>query len=293
MTARAIPMISYYVWYSVAGDVEGMPEVMALRDGARVTRYLADWRFVCRTIAAATTGPVILHLEPDLWGYGEQISADPSTIPVSVSAAGLAECAGMPDTLVGFARCMTRIARVNAPSALVGFHASAWGAGDDAIYTTRAGFDVDAHAMRTAAYMRALGATDGDLVVIELSDRDSGFNMRWLDETNRAQPTFTRALQWARTLGTAMNLPTLYWQLPYGHRGLENRCNRYEDNRVAYIFDHPDEFARAGAIGVAFGAGATCQTTPSTDDGYFVRRAMGYFGTPATRPCLCGAASCM
>ncbi len=288
--ANAIPMISYYVWFTVAGSVEAAPEIAALNDGARVRRYLADWRFVCTTVGATDTGPVILHVEPDLWGFAQQVNNDPSAIPAAVSAAGLTECAGLPDTVAGFARCMLRIARTNAPHALVGFHASAWGAGDDALYTTQSGFDVNAHADRTAAFMRALGANEGDLVVVEMSDRDSGFNHRWFDETNATVPNFTRALAWQSRLSQSIALPALYWQIPYGHRGLPNTCDRYEDNRVDYFFAHAGEFAASGALGIAFGAGATCQTNPATDDGFFLSHAASYFS--GTRPCLCGPAAC-
>ncbi len=288
--AHAIPMISYYVWFSVAGNVEGAPEIAALTDGTRTRRYLADWRFLCNTLRATDTGPVILHVEPDLWGYAEQVNQDPSMIPAAVSAAGLSECAGLPDTVAGFARCMLAIARADAPAALVAFHASAWGAGDDALYTTNAGFDVNAHADRTAAFMRALGAADGDLVVIEMSDRDAGFNHHWFDATNATVPNYTRALAWQSRLGTDLGLATLYWQVPYGHTGLPDICDRYQDNRVEYFFAHPGEFAAAGTLGIAFGAGANCQTTPSSDDGFFVSHAMGYY--TGTRPCLCGAAAC-
>jgi hypothetical protein len=289
-TANAIPMISYYVWYTVAGEVEGAPEIAQLTDGARVRRYLADWRFLCTTINATDSGPVILHVEPDLWGYAQQVNNDPSMIPVAVSAAGLSECAGLPDTVAGFARCMLQIARADAPHALVGFHASAWGAGDDALYTTQSGFDVNAHADRTAAFMTALGANSADLVIVEMSDRDSGYNHRWFDETNATVPNFTRALAWQARLSQGLSLPTLYWQVPYGHRGLPNVCDRYEDNRVAYFFSHAAEFATAGVLGIAFGAGASCMTTPASDDGFFDTQAAAYFA--GSRPCLCGETSC-
>jgi hypothetical protein len=283
-------MFSYYVWYTVAGNVEGAAEIAALNDAARTRRYLADWRFVCQTVGATDTGPVILHIEPDLWGFAEQVNGDPTRIPAAVSGAGLSECAGLPDTVAGFAHCMLHLARTYAPHALVGFHASAWGAGDDALFTTRAGFDLNAHADTTAAFMRALGATDGDLVVVEMSDRDAGYNMSWFDATNATVPNFTRALAWQQRLGIDLGLAPLYWQIPYGHVGLPNTCNRYADNRVDYFFSHPDQFAAAGLLGIAFGAGATCMTTPSTDDGYFTTRSMSYFS--GARPCLCGAASC-
>ncbi len=52
------------------------------------------------------------------------------------------------------------------------------------------------------------------------------------------------------------------------------------------MFDHPERFADGGALGVAFGAGATGMTTPATDGGHFVERATAYFGDDP--PPLCG-----
>jgi hypothetical protein len=282
-------MFTYYVWLAASGYSEGVDEVLSAADGTELTAYIADWRFFMQTIAASTTGPVIVHVEPDLWGYGEQYDADPEAIPAAVAAAGAAECAGEPDTFGGFARCLLAIARAEAPSVLIGFHASAWGAGEDAYINTDPGWDALAHADETAAWLTTLGADGADLIVVEMSDRDAGFNTRWWDETDTTLPDFAQAIAWVERLGTGLGLAPLWWQVPYGHVGLENTCDRYEDNRVAYVFDHPDRFAAAGSLGVAFGAGATCMTTPATDDGYFDGRAAAYFALGSARPCLCGA----
>jgi len=282
----AVPMITYYIWFSVAGDVEGSSEVAALADAARTARYLADFRFLCQVIDESPTVATIVHVEPDLWGYGHQVSDDPATIPAAVSAASDPSCAGLPDTMVGLVGCMLAIARDEAPSVLVAFHASAWGAGADALMNSDAGFDLSGHALETSAFMRALGAAQGDLVVVEMSDRDAGFNDRWWDPTNAALPHFHQAIDWASTMADDLGLAHLWWQIPYGHTGLENVCDRYEDNRVDYFFDNPGEFAGAGALGIAFGAGAGCMTTPATDDGHFVDRASAYLS--GTRPPLCG-----
>jgi len=131
---------------------------------------------------------------------------------------------------------------------------------------------------------------------VEMSDRDAGFNTRWWDDTDTTLPDFAQAIAWVERLGAGLGLAPLWWQVPYGHVGLENMCDmsvmppygRWEDNRVAYVFDHPERFAAAGSLGVAFGAGEGCQTTPTTDDGYFVGRAAGYYALGAGRPCLCG-----
>ncbi len=283
--AGAVPMITYYVWFSVAGQIESMPEIDRLAEGARVKRYLADWKFLCQTVAAASTQPVILHVEPDLWGYAEQ-AGDPTAVPVALSAAGLSECAGEPDSLVGFAHCLVTIAHTHAPNALVGFHASAWGAGADALINTDPSFDLMGHADTTAAYLTSIGADQGDVIVVEMSDRDAGFNMRWWDKTNATLPSFTQALAWSKRVAQDLKIPQLWWQVPYGHEGLPDMCDQYQDNRAAYVFDHADELAASGSLGVSFGASAGCMTTPATDNGYFVGRATGFFTAGA--PALCG-----
>jgi hypothetical protein len=121
-----------------------------------------------------------------------------------------------------------------------------------------------------------------------MADRDAGFNGRWWDATDATRPNFANPIAWARRVSQRMGQPYLWWQVPYGHVGHTVACvngaGAYEDNRVDYIFDHPDRFAAGGALGVAFGAGAGCQTTPETDDGHFAARAAAYFG--GARPAL-------
>lgn len=284
-TAGAVPMIPYYLWYSVAGNIEGDAEIAALQQGALVDAYLADWRFLMETIARRDGVPVIVHIEPDLWGYAQKVNADPTQIPVALSAAADPACSGLPDTFAGLGRCMIAIARAEAPNALLGYHASAWAVGMDDFLNTDPNYDVAGDARTTADFLRATGADAVDLIVVEMSDRDAGFNNRWWDETDTALPHFTQAISWVRAVGEALSLPTLWWQVPYGHPGLEDACDRYSDNRVDYVFDHPERFSAAGSLGVAFGAGAGCMTTPDSDDGHFISRAQSYFS--GTRPTLC------
>ena len=63
-----------------------------------------------------------------------------------------------------------------------------------------------------------------------------------------------------------------------------NTCGAFEDNRLDYVFDHPDRFARAGSIGIVFGAGEPCMTRPATDGGHFLARAAAF---PESAPPLC------
>jgi hypothetical protein len=284
--AGAVPMFSYYVWFSVAGGVEGEAEIALLSEADRVAAYLADFRFLLGVLAEAPEVKTILHIEPDLWGYGQQVDADPTAIPVALSGSGEPLCLGLGDNMAGFAKCMLAMARSLAPNVLVGFHASAWGAGSDALINADLAFDLDGHAVETAGFMRALGADGGDLIVVEMSDRDAGFNNRWWDASNATLPNFNQAILWAEALGREMALAQLWWQVPYGHMGLANACDSYEDNRVDYFFGNPNQFAAAGALGIAFGAGASCMTTAETDGGHFLARSADYYS--AGPPMLCG-----
>jgi hypothetical protein len=269
----------------VAGYVELAPEIAELQDGAKVRDLLADFRFLMQVLDESPDVPKIVHVEPDLWGYGQQVDADPTAIPVDLSVAAAPECEGLGDDFAGFGRCLLAIARAEAPSALVGFHASAWAAGWDAFSNTDLGFDVEADAQATADFLTAIGAADADLVVVEQSDRDAAFDGAWWDDTNATLPNFQQAIAWVRALGDALALAPLWWQVPYGHMGLANVCGAYQDNRVDYFFDHPQELAAAGSLGIAFGAGEGCQTTAESDGGHFLAHAAEYFdGDP---PALC------
>ncbi len=41
---------------------------------------------------------------------------------------------------------------------------------------------------------------------------------------------------------------------------LDNTCDHYQDNRAAYLFNHPRDLVDAGVMGVLFGGGAACMT---------------------------------
>ena len=282
--AGALPWLTYYVWHYVASETEGWPEVAALNDPSLVRPYLEDWRFFCRRVAEATDGPVFLHVEPDLWGFGEQVNENPEAIPAVVSAATAAECAAEPNTMGGLARCMLAIARAEAPGALVGFHASAWGAGADAIHNSNPGFDLLGHAEATAAFLTKLGAGAGDFVAVEMSDRDAAEDGRWWDVSDQVLPDFEQARDWVRAVAEGIGLAPVWWQVPYGSARLPNVCGRYRDNRVDYVFDWPERFA-TDALGVLFGSGGPCSTDPGDDRGHFIDRAGTYFAGPPPAWC--------
>jgi hypothetical protein len=178
---------------------------------------------------------------------------------------------------------MVKLARMYAPKALVGFHASSWSSGDPAT---------------TVAFLKAVGADQADLVFTDMLDRDAGCfeagtdpnckrtgNFYW-DETNQQSPNFHENFDWVKAVSSGLGLPMMWWQVPFGVPSATKggAAGHYRDNRVHYMFSHMQELIDAGGVGAAFGAGADNQTTPSSDGGQFKTAVTGYFAKPAALP---------
>jgi hypothetical protein len=286
-----IPMITYYQLLQSSGVTEGAPEVTeAATDAAFMARYLADWRFLLQQIGSTVA---LLHIEPDFWGYAEQQASDPTTLPAAVASANTTDCASMPNTIAGMGQCMIAMTRKYAPHAKVALHASAWSTNIDVSLNTSASLDVATQAQKTAAFLAACGETQADFVVVETSDRDAGYyqtvEMRdtWWDDTNATLPDFHQDFAWVTALTEALSQPALYWQTPLGNSAQNNTPNHYQDNRVDYFFGHMNELAAAHAVGAAFGAGASDQTTPETDGNNFVTKSQAYFASAGGGQALC------
>jgi hypothetical protein len=289
-SAGLTPMLTYYVILPAAqqrlGIVEGTPEVTTAATSATfMTAYLADFRFLLKQVGTAR---VIIHVEPDFWGYAQHAARAASTdahgLPAAVATANPTDCAGVENSIAGLGQCLVKMARSYAPNALVSLHGSAWASGFDCVSNTDPRLDVAAEAVKTADFLAACGA-GADLVVVDISDRDAGWYQRqspprdsWLDAHDAVLPTFAQAFAWSRALSDRLGKPALWWQVPLGNAYVANSCDAngvgaYQDNKLDYFFDHPERVAASGAIGVAFGAGAACQTTPSTDRGRLQSRA--------------------
>jgi len=288
-TPPQIPMFTYYEILQASGVQEGSAEItQAANDAQLMERYFADWRFLLQQIGQGTA---LLHVEPDFWGYAEQVNADPHVEAAAVASANPTDCASMENSIAGMGRCMIAMVRKYAPHALVGLQASAWSTNVDVSLNTDPSLGVAGEAKKTAAFLAACGESDADFVVVETSDRDAGYyqsmgRSTWWDATNATLPDFHQDFAWVKALTEALGKPALYWQTPLGNASQNDTPNHWKDNRVDYFFAHMDEVAAAHAVGVAFGAGAGDQTTPESDGGNFVSKAKAYFA--AGGQALCG-----
>ena len=283
-----LPIFTYYELLQASGAAEGAAEVtVAARDQAFMTRLLADWRFTLQQVGQSVA---LLHVEPDFWGYAEQQGDDPHQLAAAVATANPTDCATEEDSIAGMGRCMIAMVRKYAPNAKVGLHASGWGTKMDVLNNADAGLDVVGEANKLGAFLVECGAAQGDYVVVETSDRDAGYyesigQNRWWDDANAKLPTFHQAFTWAKALAEKVGKPLLWWQMPVGNMSLAGDADHWKDNRLDYFFAHMDEVAAAHGFGVAYGAGAAGQTTPSTDGGNLVAKVNAYVTSGGQKPC--------
>lgn len=276
-TNGQIPMFTWYEVLQASGVTEGAPEVNVLNDATFTARYFANYAFFLDQIGQASA---FVHVEPDFWGYAEQVNPDPHQIPAAVASA-YAGCAGFEDSIAGFGRCMIALARAHAPNARIGLHGSGWATKIDVLLNTQQSLDVAAEAQKLGAFLTDAGAADGDFVVVDASDRDAAWYATqgrdtWWDATNATLPNFHQAFTWAGALAESVGKPIVWWQVPVGNMSLPNTNQEWQDNRVDYFMTHMDEVAAAHGVAVLFGAGDGAQTTPETDGGNLVNRMKAY-----------------
>jgi hypothetical protein len=281
--AKAHGIVPMFTLYQAASY--GEANLGAFNTTDFMTKYWRGVRLMFQHLAAFDS-PAVVHVEPDLWGYTQQHSELPSGTPMKVGEI-VPECTDLPSDVSGMARCVIRLSRQISPKVVVGLSASSFGA-----YTNNV-----SDPTRIGNYMKAIGADDADIMVVETLDRDAGCfengsdgnckrsgSFYW-DEANVAHPNFHDHLAWAKTIRAVAGKPLLWWQMPLGVPATSaGSAGHYRDNRVRYLFSHAGEFAAAGGIGAVFGTGAGNQTDATTDGGQFKNAVTGYYTSPAALP---------
>jgi hypothetical protein len=302
--AGFVPVLVYYqIVHSTPNAGSENPDTK-LQSASTMSAYFADWKLLMQK-AGQFGQPVVVIVEPDFWGNCQQLHGDnPVSTAVSVASSGFPEASGYPDTLPGFARLLVRLRDLNAPKAILAFHASHWGAGADLILN---GAEPVAHADRTAGFFNALGAAY-DLLSHDPSDRDAGFKQAiygdngasWWDDAD-----FERYRAYLARMREATGRRGVLWQVPVGNtvmKTCDDTWGHYRDNRAQYFLlagngAHVTAYAAAGVIAVLFGpaddgtthyddargdgitnGGASGQTAVwADDDGGFLRTAAGAY----------------
>ena len=304
------PVFTYYMLLQSkpGGGSESEANFRNLRNRATMTAYFRDLRL----FFARARGPraVVLHVEPDFWGYAQQRA--PADDAAKVHAVVPERAAKQ--SVAGFAQAIVRLRNRLAPNVVLAYHMSGWGTHHDITYEDPPASGVRQLAARSARFYRSLGARF-DIAFADFSDRDAGFytKVRGNPRAWFTPADFHRHALYASEFVRSARLRLAFWQIPLGNtkvRSLNNTWNHFQDNRVEWLLADPTrahlhEYLRAGVVAFLFGRGAegaTCAcdaagdgiTNPppvngnavrarSADDdgGYFRERARAYYARGA------------
>jgi len=266
--AGILPVFSYYQIVPSSPNPGNENPDPKLTNAATMNAYFADWKLLMQKCGAFAS-PVIVHHEPDLWGYMEQMhGTNPASTTVSVASSGFAEAAGFEDNARGFAKALVALRDTYAPNALLAWHASAWATGTDVVMNNG---DPVALGGQVASFFNALAA-DFDLVFFDPSDRDAGYyefvvgdgGAHWWSNAD-----FDLFRQYCATICAGTGRKGMLWQVPCGntlYRSCNNTTDHYQDNRPEYFLQagneaHLADYKAAGIIAILFGRGAGGPTT--------------------------------
>jgi hypothetical protein len=291
-----IPVLTYYMLLqsSPKGGDEAQTDLSHLRDAQVMQAYWQDVRLLFQRVHG--TKPVVVHVEPDLWGYLEQANA------VDLGAA--------------FAQQWISLRNSLAPNVILAYHMSGWGTKHDIVYEDPSDATVRTYAAQSAKFYRALHAKF-DLSFEDFSDRDAGFyaKINGNPHTWFTPADFHRHLLYGATFVKLAGIRMAAWQIPLGNtlmRAMDNTWGHFQDNRVEWLLGnggraHLKAYATAGYVGFLFGGGAdgtTCacdaqhdgltnpepigantraSLTADDDGGYFRAQARAYYRTGALR----------
>ena len=308
--AGQIPVFTYYMLLQSkpGGGDEAQADLANLRNPSTMRAYWADLALFFQRANGPST--VVLHVEPDLWGYVQQAARgdDASTVAAVVPEG--------PQTAAGFAQHVVRMRDTYAPNVLLAWHLSGWGTRHDIVYDDPPDRTVVAYAARSAAFYHSLHARF-DVAFEDFSDRDAGFyeKIQGNPRTWFTPADFHRHLLYGRTFVQRAGVRLAAWQIPLGNtlmRAMNDTWGHFQDNRVQWLLGdhgrpHLRAYVNAGYVGFLFGGGAdgtTCAcdargdavTNPapingntrrsfSADDdgGYFRARARTYYRAGALR----------
>jgi hypothetical protein len=234
--------------------------------------------------------PVVVHVEPDLWGYLEQANAT--------------------SLATSFAQRWVALRDQLAPNVILAYHMSGWGTKHDIASEDPPDSTVRAYAAQSATFYRGLHAKF-DISFEDFSDRDAGFYAKINGNPNTwfSPADFHRHLLYAQTFVRLAGVRMVAWQIPLGNtvmRAMDNQWDHFQDNRVQWLLGsgsraHLRAYVAAGFAGFLFGRGAdgaTCacdaakdgvtnpapvngntRTSLSADDdgGYFKAQARSYY----------------
>ncbi len=204
----AMPVLSFYELLEL-GQQNGItadgtePGVvkLTLQNGAVMSQYY-DKLIAVLKVAAGADVPVLVHVEPDSWGFmmwamGVDGQTDATQIQVEVGASGHPDVQGFADNASGFGKALLKLRDQYAPTARMGWHASNFRQGASPEVVT--------------SFFSSMGTWD--VLLTEQPYLEQNQATWWLPE----DPTMVQTnLTWFSTISAATNLPILLWQAQIG-----------------------------------------------------------------------------
>jgi len=244
-----IPVLTYYMLLQSkpGGGDEAHADLGNLQNAETMSAYWNDVRLLFARVKGSK--PVVVHVEPDLWGYLEQANA------VALASSFAQEWIKLRDQL--------------APNVILAYHMSGWGTKHDIVYEKPTDATVRAYAAQSAAFYRSLHA-HFDIAFEDFSDRDAGFYVKVENNPNTwfKPADFHRHLLYAQTFVRLAGVRMVAWQIPLGNtlmRTDDNTWGHFQDNRVQWLLGDGSrvrlkQYVAAGFAGFLFGGGASGTT---------------------------------
>jgi hypothetical protein len=282
------PVVSYYVMNGVSNYNEGA-FYSTIQNASKMADYFGQWKILMQRVKDFGK-PAVIVVEADGFGFLQQQSGSNPSAYAAVSATGLPELAGLPNTVAGWGLAFLEMREaVGATNAVLAMDISGWGTGKDLLYfsvTDPLGPEVD----KAYNFLAPLGLKPNvtgrtwDLLANNPLDRDSDYystlgQNRWWDMSSTASissRSFNRFAEWLRLWNVKASKRWVLWQVPLGNSNHLNVYNNgaarqgYKDNRPEYFFGsgsaaRRDVFVKSGVIGLFFGAGASGMSMYTND----------------------------
>ena len=283
-----VPAVQYYQIFGEPGGGESAT-LSKLSNATTMRSYFGDFKILMQRVKDFGK-PAFILLEADAVGLLQQQTNSNPNAAAAIASTGMAELAGLPNTVAGWGLAFLKIRNaVGASNAILGLHISAWASGKDIAHfnvTDPLQPEVD----KVYAFLAPLGLGSNvtgstyDVLVGDPLDRDADFYRltqgqdRWWNASDSASissKSFNRYAEWLRLWNQKAQKRWVLWQIPLGNSNHKNVYNNggsaegYKDNRPEYFFGngtaHLAKFADVGVIALLFGAGAGGQASYHND----------------------------
>ena len=299
-----IPTLTFYQMNDEPGGGEAQ-FAAKLQNAGTMNDYFTDVKILMQR-AKDFGKPVIIHVEPDGFGFLEQQTSDNPNAYAAIAASGVAELAGLPNTVAGWGLAFLQLRKaVGASNVILAVHVSSWASGVE--FATHSVTDpLQPIVTKVNAFLQPMGlganqtGATYDLLAGDPLDRDADYyrltqgSNPWWDASDAASissASFNRYAEWLRLWNQTAGKRWMLWQIPVGNSNHSNVYNNgnsregYKDNRAEYFFGggkaHAQKFADAGVVALLFGGGAAGMSGYTndtyTDGQLFLKSRVGSF----------------